>query len=141
MLSTQHTSWGEWLRQYPDSRLLSFDTGLGFDYIQDSSQSYISSDISWFPVAHSDSAYPAKEQVDGVLIDGLAGAYPFSALPKTSGEFADQIGKWTIRLIRSVESQSLRALDEVGRDIPVMVAYWFAWYGFYPQTTIYGAKP
>lgn len=71
---------------------------------------------------NSDSAYRAKEQVGGVPIDGLARAYPFSALPKTSSEFTDQIGKRTIRLIRSVESQSLRPLDEVGRDIPVMVA-------------------
>lgn len=137
MLPASHTSWQDWLSRHPDTQVLSDDTGFGFDYSRDPYADYKRSGDTWFPVAHNNSAYDKKAWVAGVLIEGKAKAYPFKELALSSGDFVDEVGGKTIRVEWLNDARSVRIYDEEGRELPVVSAYWFAWYGFYPDTLIY----
>jgi hypothetical protein len=139
LLSASHTTWDEWQSHYPDTTVLSEDTGFSFDYSRDPYQNYKQSGDTWFPVAFQNSTLDKKEWVAGVLINGHAKAYPFKELEQSSGDFIDQVGDVTVRVIWSKKGRSVQILDSKGVEIPSTSAYWFAWYGFYPDTEVYRA--
>lgn len=140
MLASSHTTWQEWLSRYPDTEVLSEDTGFAFDYSRDPYAAYKNSGDTWFPVAHQNSAYEKKEWVAGVVIDGQAKAYPFVELEQSSGDFTDHVGDVAVRVIWLKSARSVRILDLAGVEVPATSAYWFAWYGFHPDTEIYRAN-
>ena len=68
-------------------------------------------------------------------------AYPFIELNK-NGEtrFDDVIDGKRYTVHWDAESHSGRIFDEQGKDLPVVQAFWFAWYTFHPQTQVYTAE-
>lgn len=40
-----------------------------------------------------------------------------------------------------LQSRSGRAFDQQGVEIPLINGFWFAWYGFHPQTEVYSYPP
>ena len=139
LLAASHTTWQEWLSRYPDTEVLSENTGFAFDYSRDPYAAYKNSGETWFSIAHENNAYDKKVWITGVIIDGQAKAYPFPELDQSSGDFVDHVGDVTVRVIWSKRARSTRILNSEGVEIPTTSAYWFAWYGFYPDTEIYRA--
>ncbi len=137
MPPASHTTWQDWLSRHPETQVLSEDTGFDFDYSDDPYLDYENSGDTWFPVAHNNSAYDKKAWVAGVFIGGVAKAYPFKELALSSGEFVDKVGGKTVRVEWLSDARSVRIYDDEDRELPVVSAYWFAWYGFYPETEIY----
>ena len=37
-------------------------------------------------------------------------------------------------------NQTARILDASGNELPTLIAFWFAWYAFHPDTEIYTAN-
>ncbi len=139
LLTASHTSWQDWLKRFPDTQVLSEDTGFDFDYSRDPYEGYKNTGDVWFPVANQNNAYGNKEWVMGVVIDGLAKAYPFRELELTSGDFIDEINGQSVRILWSKDARSAQIFDARGEEMPAVTAYWFAWFGFYPQTQVYRA--
>lgn len=137
MLAASHTTLRDWLSRHPDTQVLSEDTGFGFDYSRDPYSAYKKSGDTWFPVAHNSSAYDKKEWVAGVIVNGQAKAYPFSELMLSAANFMDEVGGRAVRVEWLSDARSVAIYDADGVELPVVSAYWFAWYGFYPDTQIY----
>lgn len=134
------TTWTDWLKQYPDTLVLSRDTGYSRDYGRDPYTGYEDSHGVWFPVKHTDRRYHPKERVLGVEIDGRFKAYPFAELSKTDGVVEDVLAGKRIRVHFNDSSLSARLTDEKGDEMPAIMSFWFAWYAFHPDTEVFTAN-
>ncbi len=94
-----------------------------------------------FPVQNSSKEYRKKELVLGVSAHGKTKAYPFEELEKNRQErFEDSLGGQTFTVEWSKAEDFARILDDHGQEIPSVIAYWFAWYAFHPDTEIFRAS-
>ncbi|MES9961763.1 MAG: DUF3179 domain-containing protein [Sedimenticola sp.] len=137
MLPLIQTTWEEWHNRYPDSLVLSRDTGYSRDYGQDPYAGYEDSHGVWFPVKHKDRRYHPKERVLGVEVDGQFKAYPFAELSQTSGRLADEVAGKQLVVHFDDASNSARVTDTQGNEFPAIMSFWFAWYAFHPDTGVF----
>jgi hypothetical protein len=52
---------------------------------------------------------------------------------------ADQVNGRRITVRFNAQSRSASVVDENGKPIPSVTAYWFAWYAFHPDTQVFKA--
>ena len=139
MVATANTSWGDWRARYPESLLLSEDTGYRRDYSRSPYGSYETNSSVYFPVSASSARYHPKEQVIGLQLDGVTRAYPFSELDRLEGPISDQVSGQSLTIEFDGENRSGRVLNDDGEEIPTVISYWFAWYAFYPDGEVFTA--
>ncbi|MBI1823757.1 MAG: DUF3179 domain-containing protein [Nitrospirae bacterium] len=137
LLPLVHTTWGVWRKEHPDTRVLSTETGYIRDYSRDPYGDYATSPRLMFPAGKTNSLYPAKEWMIGIVLDGKAKVYPFSELSKGEKVFSDQVGSSEVHIQYDPVSHSARIKDHSGNDLPAVTSYWFAWTAFYPETEVY----
>ena len=140
-VALEHTTWADWLARNPDTRVLSRDTGFARDYERDPYDGYDKIEKLMFNVEHRDARFPLKEWVLGVEIGGVRKAYPFSVLERAadaSGNLSDTLGRQPIRVQFDRAHRTARALDAQGRLLPSVMAFWFAWVAFHPDTAVFG---
>lgn len=131
------TSWSEWREQYPETWVLSRQTGYIRNYDRDPYAGYQSSEGIYFPVKQQDPRYHPKEQVLGLEIDGRFKAYPVAELSRTVGAIEDSFAGQSIIIHYNPASQSARFFDLQGNELPAIRSYWFAWYAFHPDTAVF----
>jgi hypothetical protein len=139
-LPLTHTTWSAWLAEHPHTRVLSRATGHDRDYDQDPYLDYREKRGVFFPLSHQDERYPPKTWVLGVEVGEAVRAYPFPELAAVGGEVVDTLGGTTVRVVLDAEHQSARAMDGEGRGLPAVMAYWFAWAAFHPETDVFTAR-
>ena len=110
MVAVSHTSWADWSQRYPDTLVLSTETGHFRDYSRDPYAGYESSPMVMFPVANRNERFHPKEQVIGLEIDKTFKAYPFVELDKASGRIEDTVGGESIIIEYSSEHRSGRSV-------------------------------
>jgi len=140
-LPLTHTTWATWRAEHPDTRVLSTDTGYRRDYERDPYAGYASEKGTYFPVNATSRRYHPKERVLGISIGGKAKAYPFTELAR-SGEntIVDHIGDQRLQVTFDAKSETARAFDADGRQLPATSSFWFAWYAFHPDGEVYTAS-
>jgi hypothetical protein len=137
-LPVVHTRWSDWLARYPDTYVLSRDTGYrGINYrrMPESYRDYERSRKVWFPVEHRDNRYHPKAWVLGLQLDGVTKAYPFEELGKTDGILRDRLGDTPV--VIHFADDSAWAETASGELLPAIRLFWFAWYGFHPDTLVF----
>jgi len=136
-IPVKRTSWKRWLKEHPETMVLSPDTGYARNYDIDPYEGYYQALGIMFPVGDVRTDLQAKEMVLGIEINGVAKAYPMSLLESRSATINDLVGGNPIRIILSTDGQVIEVWDDRSRSIPVIFAYWFAWQAFHPQTAVY----
>jgi hypothetical protein len=139
VLPLTHTTWSAWLREHPDTQVLSTDTGFRRDYARQPYGGYETERGLYFPVASKSRRYHPKERVLGVEIAGQYKAYPFAELSRTDGEVQDRIAGQPVIIRFDRLNQSARAFDARGNQLAAMTGFWFAWYAFHPGTEVFRA--
>lgn len=134
-----HTSWREWRARYPDTLVLSTDTGFRRDYNVNPYGDYARHARLYFPVPHRDRRYHPKSTVLGLEVDDRFKAYPFDELEQGPARFADEFEGRRFEVIYDRENQTARIVDVEGNQITTLLAFWFAWYAFHPDTEVYSA--
>ena len=136
-LFLEHTTWGDWKKIHPKTLVLSTHTGHSRAYDRDPYLGYAQEGRLMFPVSHLDSRYHAKEWVLGLEIGGVFKAYPFSELTKGPEIIHDRVNgqRLLVQLNRPARSATARTND--GTPIPTIMAYWFAWSAFHPDTLVF----
>ena len=135
------TSWSDWLESYPDSDVLSTDTGYRRQYDQHPYGQYDLNSALYFPVKHSSARYHPKERVFGITLGKKHKAYPLSELTKQNKSIIkDSFSghKLTIEFDRKNKSAIIYTAQ--GKVLPATTLFWFAWYAFHPDTEIYKYK-
>jgi hypothetical protein len=135
-----HTTWRDWKARHPDSLVLSTDTGHHRNYDKNPYPNYDKSSTLFFPVATKSRKYRQKSLVMGLEISGQFKAYPFDELKQAPPQFADTFQGHIINVIYDDDNCSARIVDEDGNELPTVIAFWFAWYAFHPDTMIFTAK-
>ena len=136
-----HTTWRDWSARYPATLVLSTDTGFRRDYRLSPYVDYARSSRLSFPVENRSKEYRNKDLVLGISPDGATKAYPFKELEKNEQErFEDSLGGKTFTVEWFESDDFARILDDNGQEIPSVIAYWFAWYAFHPDTEIFHAS-
>jgi len=135
-LPSEQMTWKAWLQKHPTSEVLSLDTGHRRDYAADAYASYFASEQTMFPAPYSRRELPRKNWVLGLLINGEAKAYPVRQLP--DGEpIADEVGGEQVEILWDAAARHAQVVKPNGESIPSVLAFWFAWQAFYPETALW----
>lgn len=183
------TTWGEWVEENPDTKVLSLDNEFypPYFYEPETSERSIYYDYrvradTMFPVWNRDHVLEAKDEVLGLSIGDAHRAYPVMKL-RELGVVNDTLGDKNVVILSSAMSSDARVFergDETftlvsGEDIegiptslvdsngevwvvsktgltksrnqnatlsrlPSFVAFWFGWYAFHPDTTLFESE-
>jgi hypothetical protein len=140
-IPSERTRWGRWRTAYPQSQVLTDNTGYGRNYGRMPYRGYEKSAKLLFPVPASRNELAPKTWVVGVLVNGSPQAYPKALFPASgSNEIRDTVGGVKIRIVRDPSTGAIRAKTESDEVLPVVEVYWFAWQAFYPTTDLYHAQ-
>ena len=141
IIPSAFTTWSDWKKKYPKTRVLSTTTGFNRDYSRSPYGQYDTNSTVYFPVAFKSKKYHPKERVLGVSINGKHKVYPFSELAKTrGGVYQDELAGRKIRIEFNAQTRDGQIKDEAGNILPSINTYWFAWYAFHPDSLIFKAK-
>jgi len=138
-LALTHTSWADWRSRHPRSEVLSTDTGHERDYTRDPYDGYEQSARLMFEVQRLDSRIFMKEWVLGLSLDGRHKAYPFDRLSRrvdSQGRLQDRFAGRTVQIRYDPRHRSAEAFDAEGKPLVSLMAFWFAWAAFHPDTEI-----
>jgi hypothetical protein len=140
IIPSSHTSWKAWLAKYPNTEVLSTDTGSSRNYSRTPYAGYDKGRETYFPLAFRSQKYHPKERVIGISIDGKHKVYPFTELAKiASGKLVDDFSGQQLQLNFDAENRDGAITDQSGKVLPSINTFWFAWYAFHPDTKIFKA--
>lgn len=135
-LPLELTTWQQWQRRHPGTKVLSVRTGHNRDYSRSPYGDYLDSIRLIFPVNPQSDRLPTKERVLGVWTDAGARAYPESVFSRQRTRVEDELDGKTFVVQFDPESRSLR-VEKAEEGVNWMYSLWFAWYAFYPETTVF----
>ncbi len=136
VLPSTLATWKEWREKYPDTLVLSRDTGFMRDYDRQPYLGYEESRSIMFPVKNKSKKFHPKEKVLVVLSGDQAKAYPYSELKKVKTPLKDKLGGKDI-VIEFKDGDYVTATDISGNPVDSFVSYWFAWFTFKPDTLVF----
>lgn len=142
-LYLEHLTWSEWVEKAPNTKVLSEQQGFTRDYRKDPYRGYENSKQLFFKVARKiPREFHTKERVLGVVINGRSKAYPHIELRKHGrASFVDNVGGERLKILWNEKTNTVLAEKESGEPQVATVAFWFAWYSFYPNTEVFRAAP
>ena len=140
-LAVSHTSWEDWRNRYPETQVLSTQTGFNRNYRVDPYPNYGRSGRIYFPVNQESDLYKRKTIVMGLEIDGQFKVYPFDELEKAPQRFTDEFQGRTFDVLFDQDNKTARIVDDDGAEIPTTLAFWFAWYAFHPESEVFSIEP
>ncbi|MFQ5998791.1 MAG: DUF3179 domain-containing (seleno)protein [Candidatus Bathyarchaeia archaeon] len=108
--------WGDWKKLYPDTEVLSRDTGFDRFYDQDPYSRYYHTGVVSFPVESNDTRLPAKAVVYGIYIDGRSKAYPEDEIARAGGVINDVVGSISLLIVQD-PSQVAKPVSGFGSDL------------------------
>ena len=136
-LASTRTGWKTRRNKHPSTVVLSTDTGYSRNYSVDPYEGYYRNLGIWFPVGDVRKDLSPKEMVIGIEIKGKAKAYPISELRKRPGILEEEVGGEPVQIEVSPDSEIVGVRDHMGKSIPAIFSYWFAWQAFHPKTAVY----
>ena len=140
ILPSSVTTWKKWRKRYPDTLVLSFDTGYRRDYSQDPYEDYYKRSRGLFSSFFKPGpGEKAKELIAGIEVGESTRAYPIEMLRKR-GKLIDTIAGAVLSIEYDQDTDLLLIKDSGGKEIPHVVAYWFVWKGIHPDSGLYKEK-
>ncbi|MBI4091830.1 MAG: DUF3179 domain-containing protein [Candidatus Levybacteria bacterium] len=130
------TTWGEWRKEYPETEVLSRDTGYSRDYNAYPYGTYEQDDELYFGVENLDKKLQIKTVVYGIEVNGASKAYPENVFDKNS-VISDTVGGVPLRLEKTSEGKILVTNLATQEEIIPIRLFWFAWASFHPDTELY----
>lgn len=105
------TNWATWKNLFPNSQVVTANTGFSRDYNRYPYGSYKTNQSLLFPVSHNDSRLHPKERVLGIISNGKAKAYPFDPFT-TPGVIEDTFDGLKVVVIGSKPDNYLIAFEK-----------------------------
>jgi hypothetical protein len=134
------TSWGDWIDQHPETRVLEPLERLKSLYKRDPYHSYFGSDLLRFPVAPLPSSgdLALKERVTIVSVGDVDVPFALTRLATAAGtsrgEWQSEIAGVPITIRFDSELGIAEAQAPNGVPLGVRHAFWFAWYAMHPES-------
>lgn len=132
------TTWEAWYKEYPNSQVLSVNTGSSRDYLTDPYTDYYKIDSSAFPVSVNDTRLAAKSTVVGVEVNSKFKAY---AVADAKGKvIKDEFEGKSIEVVGDAQGRTAQIFYVENNQkavAPQSSAFWFAWSTAHPETELY----
>ena len=128
------TTWANWKKAYPETSVLSRDTGYDGNYNLYPYGTYESDDQILFAVENLDNTIQLKTRVFGLRIGEKFKAYPIATI-SAEKTITDQIDNQKITIQLDDDGQMTAIVNEqplIGTRL-----FWFAWAAQHPQTALY----
>jgi hypothetical protein len=131
------SSWGEWKREHPGTKIVARDGGIGVSYPPDPLRGR-DDEGPIFPIGDVDPRLPVQELVVGVIAPGGEAV----AFPVTEARAAlDDGEEVALRGVEALaEGDGLRVVGPGGDELPAHQAFWFAWSQFNPETELWSRR-
>lgn len=139
VLPSTLTTWQKWLKQHPQTEVLSMDTGYSRDYSRDPYADYYASRKGFFSFFKPGPGEEEKALVAGITLNGKARAYPLELL-RQKKVLTDTLADTALTVTYAPESDQVRIRAAEGEEIMPLILYWFVWKGMYPESDIYEAN-
>ena len=141
-ISIDTVSWGEYTEfaENRDAQVLSQDTGFSREYGRDPYGNYYTDSFLIFPVEQEDNRVHAKTVIFGIEVDGAYTAYRESDLLENS-EITDVVNGVNVKVTREADGIVTIINLDTQEEIVKERDFWFAWYAFHPETSLYGVEP
>ena len=141
MIESSQTRWSKWLKQNPNTKVLSTQTGFSRDYRSSPYGNYDNNTNLYFPVSRESRRYHPKERVLGITINGKTKAYPFAELAKLgTTQLRDNFQGQALTINFDVPNRDGNIRDAAGRPVDLVNSFWFAWYAFHQNTAVFTAR-
>ncbi len=128
------SSWGEWKRAHPNTKIVAQDGGIGRTYEEDPLRGR-DDDGPIFPIGDTDPRLPVHVEVVGV-IDPEGRPVAFAAdRARAALAAGDEVALAGVELV--ADGGGLRARSSGGEELPAHQAFWFAWSQFHPDTALW----
>jgi hypothetical protein len=138
-LPVEVTAWADWRERHPQTTVMSPETGHVRDYDRNPYEGYADGEDLMFPVKPSSKRFAAKMPVLGLWSETKSLAVPANAFGDADQTFDVELNGKRASLSYSAQHHSIRVV-KADEGVQWMYAYWFAWYAFHPDTTVY-TKP
>ncbi|MEM8791259.1 MAG: DUF3179 domain-containing protein [Pseudomonadota bacterium] len=110
------TSWADWQKAHPETRVLSLETGYSRDYGSGVVyRDYFASPDLMFPTITDQTRLRQKDYVYGIRVAGGAKAWPVGAF-EAEPVINDQVGLTNVVLIGNLATRTVRAYDRGDRE-------------------------
>ena len=135
-LPLELTAWSHWRKRYPQTKVLSRDTGHQRDYARNPYAEYFEERFLMFASEPTSDRFPSKTRVLGVWTGKSARAYPQPVFGRERTRISDVIDGKKLTVSYDTATRSMR-IDSADDGIQSMYSFWFAWYAFHPDTSVY----
>lgn len=135
-ISIDTVTWRDWKKEHPDSEVLNRNTGYFRPYGKDPYGSYYEDSFVFFPVEAQDKRVHPKTVIFGIYINGVYKAYKEDDLIDLK-IIEDTVNKVNIKVERDSAGIVKITNTDTGEEIIKERDFWFAWYAFHPDTTLY----
>lgn len=135
-VSITTVSWGEWKKNFPNTQVLSKDTGFIRDYYLYPYGAYEENNEIYFGLQNTDNRLRLKEVVYGFDVEGRFKAYPEKVFNEKNN-LDDRIGDLEVSLTRLVGGEIKLVDKQSKKEYLPLRTFWFAWAAFHPDTEIY----
>jgi hypothetical protein len=129
------TTWGRWRTAHPDTLVLSTVTGFDEDYTADYYADYRSSDGLMFPVLRQDDRTRPKTVVFGFEFDDIEVAFA-EPLIQEHGSVTKTLNGAELTVSMADDGTVTLETGDGEKHAPIRL-FWFAWYTFHPETTLF----
>ncbi len=137
VLRSELSRWGDWKKRWPETTVLSPETGHQRPYGQSPYGDYAQSEELRFPVP-PDRRYHPKMPTLGVRVaDGAARAYPATEVASAGGRVEETFAGHSVVVRYDPERQVFEV--DAPESVEVIEGYWFAWAAFHPETSVFVA--
>ena len=130
------TTWSAWQSRYPDTTVMSIETGHLRRYDRNPYRSYFESDRLMFPAQPEDSRLPAKQRVLGAWSGDQTLAVPASAFSESRPKLDTTLDGKRLSVEFEADCQTMRVVAAED-GIQWMYSFWFAWSAMHPETQLY----
>ncbi len=100
-LQVIETSWRTWKEMYPDSFVMTTDTGFTRDYLDSPYESYKGSSLTLFPAANLDPRLHPKARVLGINVGDASKVYPIQNFGLDVSAINDTVGEMDVVAVGS----------------------------------------
>lgn len=136
-IPTIFTTWAKWREEHPNTFVLTQKTGAMRNYFNSPYENYEFEPSLLFTPKHTNKIIKNKERIIGIEINGKYKAYAFSQLKKLPQPVKDSFEGVEIQIFYDKKSRTAMAKRIDGKPLNAVRLFWFAWYGFHPETAIF----
>ncbi|PCI29952.1 hypothetical protein COB55_01060 [Candidatus Wolfebacteria bacterium] len=133
VLRADTVQFGSWIKDHPDTTVLSVDTGESRRYGSDPYGDYYTNESVSFGATFNDDRLHPKRFVLGIEIDGKFKAYDKDALP--IGETTDTFNGNTITIQKTSSGEVLMTTGK--GEVSFIGGFWFSWLAVHPDTELW----